>query len=100
MLKKKPESSLFPPPFKDRSSTDQSEESPADGFTPLEQEIKRHYRGPFDSKTLQLTEKDLELLGQYLRKLLVVDPSLRGTPNELLTEPWVSYVTPGVEGSD
>lgn len=71
--------------------TDRNEESSIEEFLPLEQGIRRAYRNGYDSDTLQLTEKDLESLGHYLWKLLVVDPSARATPHSLLAEPWVFY---------
>ena len=93
VFKGKPDGSLLATHLsRIESLTDRSEESSAEDFLPLEQEIRRSYRDDYDSETLQLTEKGLELLEHYLRKLLVVDPSARGTPRELLDEPWVSYV--------
>ncbi|KAK0739484.1 kinase-like domain-containing protein [Apiosordaria backusii] len=68
--------------------------SSADYFLPLEEEIRRSYFDGYESKTLQLDEAELETLGQYLRKLLVVDPDQRASTRELLNDPWVSREEP------
>jgi hypothetical protein len=36
-----------------------------------------------------LREADLDKLGRYLRRLLVVDASQRATAHDLLKDPWV-----------
>lgn len=64
--------------------------SRADGFLPLEKEIQRSYIDEYKGETLELGEKDLELLYQYLRRMLVVNPEQRAKPEDLLIEPWVS----------
>ncbi|KAK4466343.1 kinase-like domain-containing protein [Cladorrhinum samala] len=61
----------------------------AEDFAPLEEEIRRSYSNGFQSKTLQLGEAELEILGKYLRKLLVVCPNDRATTRQLLDDPWV-----------
>ncbi|KAK3942337.1 kinase-like domain-containing protein [Diplogelasinospora grovesii] len=66
------------------------DESSADGFLSLEEEIQRSYVNGHDSETLELGEKDLELLGRFLRMMLVVEPEKRATSSELKTHPWVS----------
>lgn len=71
-------------------SANNLEDEAADGFLPLEEEIRRSYFDGYDISTLKLTEKDLETLGCYLRKMLVVDPAQRATPQQLLAEAWVS----------
>jgi hypothetical protein len=37
-----------------------------------------------------LSEADLEVLGCYLRRMLVVDAKQRATARELLDDPWVA----------
>lgn len=66
------------------------EGSSADGFLSLEKEIQRSYIDEYESETLDLGEKDLEMLGRYLRRMLVVDPEQRARSEDLLAEPWVS----------
>ncbi|KAF1948634.1 kinase-like protein [Byssothecium circinans] len=62
----------------------------AEDFQSLEEEIKRSYTDSYDPSTLQLGEEDLGVFGRYLRKILVVDPALRATTQELLQDAWVS----------
>ncbi len=57
-----------------------------DEFIPLEEEIQRSYFGSYPSEALQLTRKDLEKLGKYLRKMLVVDPQQRAAAAELASD--------------
>ncbi|KAK3299504.1 kinase-like domain-containing protein [Chaetomium fimeti] len=58
-------------------------ENPTDDFLPLEEQIQRDYFDGYQSETLQLTREDLERLGRYLRKMLVVDARQRATAAEL-----------------
>jgi hypothetical protein len=36
-----------------------------------------------------LTQADLDVLGRYLRRFLVVDPAQRAVARDLLDDPWV-----------
>ncbi|KAL2201500.1 kinase-like domain-containing protein [Corynascus similis CBS 632.67] len=65
---------------------EEPDEDPADDFLPLEEEIQRSYVDGYPSETLQLTGKDLENLGKYLRKMLIVDPQQRATAAELVSD--------------
>lgn len=64
--------------------------SSADGFLSLEEQIRKSYFDGYKSDTLQLGEGELELLGRYLRKMLIVDPKQRATSEGLLAETWIS----------
>ncbi|KAL9126734.1 MAG: hypothetical protein Q9217_004261 [Psora testacea] len=64
--------------------------SSAEGFLSLEQQIRRSYFDGYRNDTLQLGEGELELLGRYLQKMLVVDPEQRATSEDLLAETWIS----------
>ncbi|KAI0104252.1 kinase-like domain-containing protein [Nemania sp. FL0031] len=55
-------------------------------FLPLEEEIQRAYVEDYPSEALQLTKRDLERLGKYLRKMLIVDPQQRATAAELICD--------------
>ncbi|KAK4672134.1 hypothetical protein QC763_100420 [Podospora pseudopauciseta] len=68
--------------------------STAEYFLSLEEEIRRSYNDGYERDTLQFGEAELETLGCYLRKLLVVDPDHRATTSELLNDPWVSQKEP------
>ncbi|KAL9624169.1 MAG: hypothetical protein Q9160_001691 [Pyrenula sp. 1 TL-2023] len=65
-------------------------DSSAEGFLPLKQEIQRSYSDDCEKDTLQLTAKDLDLLEQYIRKMLIVDPKQRATADALLNEMWIA----------
>lgn len=64
--------------------------SSADGFLSLEEQIRKAYFDGYKSDTLQLGDGELELLGRYLRKMLIVDPKQRATSEGLLAETWIS----------
>ncbi|KXX74834.1 Protein kinase dsk1 [Madurella mycetomatis] len=64
--------------------------SSAEYFLPLEDELRRSYFEGHDAKTLPLREVEINTLGRYLRKLLVIDPTQRAKAHELLSDPWVS----------
>jgi hypothetical protein len=66
------------------------EDSSDDCFLPLEQRIRRAYFDGYKTDTLQFGEEELELLGRYLRKMLIVDPTQRATSQDLLGETWIS----------
>ncbi|ROW17514.1 hypothetical protein VPNG_00929 [Cytospora leucostoma] len=71
--------------------TEEPDESNADGFEPLEEQIQRDYcRDGESGGTPPLSEEDLQLLGHYLRRMLVVHAEQRAGAKDLLTEPWVS----------
>ncbi|KAK6198454.1 hypothetical protein LQW54_010283 [Pestalotiopsis sp. IQ-011] len=60
-------------------------------FLPLEEEIKRHYFDESPSETLEFTRQDLEKLGKYLRRMLIVDPKQRAVAAELVSDTsWVN----------
>lgn len=69
-------------------------EANAECFLPLEKQIPRDYFRGDSSRTLSLSEKDLQLLGRYLRRMLVFDPKQRAKSEDLLTEPWISEASP------
>lgn len=52
--------------------------------------LRESYFGAYSRDTLQLGEGELEILGRYLRKMLVVDPKQRATSEGLLAETWIS----------
>ncbi len=64
------------------------EEDSTDHFLPLEEEIQRAYVDGYPSETLQSTRKDLERLGKYLRRMLIVDPQQRAAAAELELQSW------------
>ncbi|CAI6230404.1 unnamed protein product [Periconia digitata] len=87
--------------IKDGLLKDRPNDSAAEGFESLEEEIKRSYINGYDTSTLQLGEEDFDVFGRYLRKLLVVDPIHRATTQELLQDAWVSDVEDiGAPGSE
>ncbi|KAF3022998.1 hypothetical protein E8E14_010776 [Neopestalotiopsis sp. 37M] len=57
-----------------------------DDFLPLEREIQRRYFDDYPSETLQFTRQDIERLGKYLRKMLVIDSKQRATAAELVSD--------------
>lgn len=62
-----------------------------DDFLPLEEEIEEHYLRKSPSKTPEFTEQDLEKLGKYLRRMLIVDPEQRAVAAELVSDAsWVN----------
>lgn len=66
-------------------------DSSAEGFLPLEQQIRDSYfRNGYKRDTFSLSEEELELLGRYLRKMLIIDPKQRATSGDLLAEAWIS----------
>lgn len=66
-------------------------DSSAEGFLPLEQQIRKSYFANYRCDALQfLGERELELLGRYLRKMVIVDPKQRATSEGLLAEKWIS----------
>lgn len=71
-----------------------------DDFLPLEEEIQRAYVDGYPSKTLELTAQDLERLGKYLRKMLVVDPQQRATGIVLAGDTSWTSVDGTSDGSD
>ncbi len=66
------------------------EDSSVECFLPLEQQIRVAYFDGYKTDTLQLGEGELELLGRYLRKMLIVDPKQRATTKDLLAEAWIA----------
>jgi hypothetical protein len=54
--------------------------------------MQRAYADDYPSETLQLTRKDLERLGKYLRKMLVVDPKQRAAAAELVSDTSWTFV--------
>ncbi|KAL8902761.1 MAG: hypothetical protein Q9171_007608 [Xanthocarpia ochracea] len=69
---------------------DFSEYSSTEGFLPLEQQIRESYFKCYKSSTFELGDGELELLGRYLRKMLIVDPKKRAKSGDLLAEAWIS----------
>ncbi|KAG7286209.1 hypothetical protein NEMBOFW57_008515 [Staphylotrichum longicolle] len=65
------------------------DDSSKEFFRPLEEEIRRSYFDDRNTESLDLTQADLDVLGRYLRRLLVVDPVLRAAARDLLDDPWV-----------
>ncbi|EHK40492.1 hypothetical protein TRIATDRAFT_231146, partial [Trichoderma atroviride IMI 206040] len=63
--------------------------SRAEYFLPLEEQIQKTYANGYDKETLDVNEKDLSVLGSYLRKMCVVEPTTRATLTELLSHPWI-----------
>ncbi|KAL6820184.1 kinase-like domain-containing protein [Trichoderma sp. SZMC 28015] len=63
--------------------------SAAKNFLPLEEDIRASYANGYDKETLDLDEKDLTTLGNYLRKMLIVEPTRRANLTELMSHPWV-----------
>lgn len=55
-------------------------------FLPLEEKIQRAYVNGHPTENPQLTKEDLERLGKYLRKMLVVAPQHRATAAELASD--------------
>lgn len=51
--------------------------------------MRQSYFGDCDTENLDLTQADLDVLGRYLRRLLVVDPTQRAVARDLLDDPWV-----------
>ncbi len=57
---------------------------------PLEEQMQKEYFGDRADKTPQLGDTDIEKLGHFLRKLLVVNPSFRAKSSELLHDSWIT----------
>ncbi|KAJ8110712.1 hypothetical protein ONZ43_g5805 [Nemania bipapillata] len=68
------------------------DEDSTDDFLPLEKEIQRAYVDGYPSETLQFTKTDLERLGKYLRKMLIVDPQQRAAASELIRDTSWTFV--------
>ncbi|KAL8914574.1 MAG: hypothetical protein Q9172_007050 [Xanthocarpia lactea] len=66
------------------------DDSSAKAFLPLEQRIRESYFASYRSGPFQLGDGELELLGRYLRKMLIVDPKQRAKSGDLLAEAWIS----------
>lgn len=66
---------------------------------PLEEQIQKAYANGYDKETLDLNEKDLSVLGSYLRKMCVVEPSKRATVAELMSHPWIK-ADEGINGEE
>ncbi|KAM0455292.1 hypothetical protein ACHAO4_004170 [Trichoderma viride] len=73
--------------------------SRAENFLPLEEQIQKAYANGYDKETLDLNEKDLSVLGSYLRKMCVVEPSKRATVAELMSHPWIK-ADEGINGEE
>lgn len=58
-------------------------------FLPLEEDIRLSYANGYDKETLDLDEKDLTMLGSYLRRTFIVEPTQRANLAELMSHPWV-----------
>lgn len=56
---------------------------------PLEEQIQKQYANGYDKETLDLNEKDLSVLGSYVRKMCVVEAAKRATLTELMSHPWI-----------
>jgi serine/threonine protein kinase len=65
-------------------------EAHAEGFSPLEDDVRNSYRGSYRREDLELGEKELEQLTNLLRRMLVIDPEERAQVTELLDDPWFS----------
>lgn len=52
--------------------------------------MQRSYFDGYPSETLELTRHDLEKMGKYLRKMLIIDPKQRAVAAELVSDTsWV-----------
>ncbi|EHK24113.1 uncharacterized protein TRIVIDRAFT_147331 [Trichoderma virens Gv29-8] len=69
--------------------TEEPDESAADGFLPLEEEIQASYINGYNKETLDLDVEDLAVLGSYLRRMCVVEPIKRAKLAELMLHRWV-----------
>jgi serine/threonine-protein kinase SRPK3 len=56
---------------------------------PLEEQLRETYANGYDKETLDLNEKDLVALKDYLRRMCVVEPTKRATLAELMSHPWI-----------
>ncbi|SPO01704.1 related to multidrug resistance protein [Cephalotrichum gorgonifer] len=65
------------------------DDSSAEDFDTLEGELRRSYFEGYKAETLQLSQGEIDTLGRYLRRMLVIDPERRATARELLQDPWV-----------
>jgi hypothetical protein len=74
------------PLVRDAHSINLIEKDSDDDFLPLEREIQRRYFDDYPSETLQFTRQDIERLGTYLRKMLVINPKQRATAAELVSD--------------
>ncbi|QYS95402.1 Protein kinase domain-containing protein [Trichoderma simmonsii] len=79
--------------------TDEPDISAASGFSSLEEDIQASYANAYDKETLDLNEEDLTILGSYLRRMCIVEPTRRASLAELMSHPWVQ-VEKGVQKED
>ncbi|KAL7789766.1 kinase-like domain-containing protein [Trichoderma afarasin] len=69
--------------------TEEPDGSAADGFLSLEEDIQASYANGYDKETVDLNEEDLTILGSYLRRMCIVEPTRRSNLSELMSHPWV-----------
>ncbi|KAL6803562.1 kinase-like domain-containing protein [Trichoderma sp. SZMC 28012] len=69
--------------------TEEPDGSAADSFLSLEEDIQASYANGYDKETLDLNEEDLTILGSYLRRMCIVEPTRRANLAELMSHPWV-----------
>ncbi|KAL6806353.1 kinase-like domain-containing protein [Trichoderma sp. SZMC 28013] len=69
--------------------TEEPDALAATKFLPLEEDIRLSYANGYDKETLDLDEKDLTMLGSYLRRTFIVEPTQRANLAELMSHPWV-----------
>ncbi|PNP51060.1 hypothetical protein THARTR1_08288 [Trichoderma harzianum] len=65
-----------------------TEQPDTNGFVTLEEDIQAAYSNGHDKETLDLSEEDLTTLGNYLRRMCVVEPTRRASVTELKAHPW------------
>ncbi|KAK4062901.1 hypothetical protein Trihar35433_8696 [Trichoderma harzianum] len=76
--------------------TEEPDISAANGFSSLEDDIQASYANGYDKETLDLNEEDLTILGSYLRRMCIVEPTRRASLTELMSHPW-AQVEKGVQ---